>query len=121
MSCIIIYTHHLSLVPSRFTTYQVQNRQTYIYQYRYQIQCARRVSGITFIKVERLESQIIFKIFGSNKTKRPKQDSQNLLRSPIPEGGELRSPIHEGEELRSPIPEGGELRSPIPEGEEPLL
>jgi len=26
--------------------------------------------------------------FGSNKTKGPKQDSQNRLRSPMPEGGE---------------------------------
>jgi hypothetical protein len=34
-----------------------------------------------------LESQII-KNFGSNKFKGPKQESQNLLRSPMPEGGE---------------------------------
>jgi hypothetical protein len=29
------------------------------------------------------------KVFGSNKTKEPKQDSQNQLRSPVSEGGEL--------------------------------
>jgi len=28
------------------------------------------------------------KVFGSMKTKRPKQDNQNSLRSPMPEGGE---------------------------------
>jgi hypothetical protein len=38
-------------------------------------------------KIERLESQNI-ESFGSNKTKGPKQDSQNLLRSAMPEGGE---------------------------------
>ena len=38
-------------------------------------------------KIERLERQIISS-FGSNNTKGPKQDSQNQLRSPIPEGGE---------------------------------
>ena len=43
----------------------------------------------------------------SNKTKGPKQESHNWLRSPMPEGGELRSPMPEGE-LRSPMPEGGE-------------
>jgi hypothetical protein len=40
------------------------------------------------LKTERLECQVIFKVFGSNKTKEPKQDSQNQLRSPMPEGGE---------------------------------
>ena len=69
------------------------------------------------LKTERLESQVIFKVFGSNKTKEPKQDSQNQLRSPMPEGGE---PINQ---LRSPMPDGGEpinqLRSPMPEGGEP--
>jgi hypothetical protein len=43
--------------------------------------------GITFIstlKVKRLESQIIQSI-GGNKTKGPKQDSQNQLRSPMPD------------------------------------
>jgi len=39
------------------------------------------------LKIERLESQII-KNFGNNKTKGHKQDSQNHLRSPMPEGGE---------------------------------
>jgi hypothetical protein len=39
------------------------------------------------LKIERLESQI-YKSFGSNKTKESKQDSQNRLRSPMPEGGE---------------------------------
>ena len=39
------------------------------------------------LKIERLESQIIL-IFGSNKTKGPKQDSKNRLRSPMPEGRE---------------------------------
>ena len=29
------------------------------------------------------------KVFGSNKTKETKQDSQNQLRSPVSEGGEL--------------------------------
>jgi hypothetical protein len=28
------------------------------------------------------------KVFGSNKTTGPKQDNQNQLRSPMPEGGE---------------------------------
>jgi hypothetical protein len=28
------------------------------------------------------------KVFGNKKTKGPKQDSQNRLRSPMPEGGE---------------------------------
>jgi hypothetical protein len=37
-------------------------------------------------KIERLESQII-KSFGSIKTKVPKQESQNRLRSPLHEGG----------------------------------
>jgi hypothetical protein len=68
------------------------------------------------LKIERLESQLIWS-FGNNKTKGPKQDSQNQLRSPMSEGGE---PINQ---LRSPMPEGGEpinqLRSPIPEGGEP--
>ena len=40
------------------------------------------------LKIEKLENQIIKKIFGSNKTKESKQDSQNLLKSPMPEGGE---------------------------------
>jgi hypothetical protein len=42
-------------------------------------------------KIERLESKREKKkkrSFGSNKTKGPKQDSQNLIRSPISEGGE---------------------------------
>ena len=42
------------------------------------------------LKIERLENQII-QSFRSNKTiiiKGPKQDSQNRLRSPMPEGGE---------------------------------
>jgi hypothetical protein len=46
----------------------------YIYKYRYQIQYARRFSGIT--KIERLESQISFR---SNDTKGPKQDSHSRL------------------------------------------
>jgi hypothetical protein len=43
--------------------------------------------GIYHHFIERLESQII-KIVGSNKTKGPKQDIQNRLRLPMPEGGE---------------------------------
>jgi hypothetical protein len=39
------------------------------------------------LKMEKLESQLI-ECFGSNKTKEPKQDSQNHLRSSMPEGGE---------------------------------
>jgi hypothetical protein len=34
------------------------------------------------LKVKRLENQIIFKIFGSNRTKGPKQDSQKQLMLP---------------------------------------
>jgi hypothetical protein len=41
------------------------------------------------------------------KTKGPKQDSQNLLRSSMSEGGELRSSMSEGGELRSSMSEGG--------------
>jgi len=37
--------------------------------------------------MERLESQIILSL-ESNKSKGPKQDSQNRLWSPMPEGGE---------------------------------
>jgi hypothetical protein len=37
--------------------------------------------------IERLESQII-KVFWSNKTKGPKQNSQSRLRPSMPEGGE---------------------------------
>jgi len=39
------------------------------------------------LKIERLESQAIYS-FGSDKTKGPKQDSQNQLRSLMLEGGE---------------------------------
>jgi hypothetical protein len=39
------------------------------------------------LKTERMESHIILS-FWNNKTKGPKQDSQNRLRSPMPEGGE---------------------------------
>ena len=87
-------------------------------------------TGITFIKYgqsHKIEKTNNFKIFGSKKTRRHKEDSQNLLRSPIPEGGE---PKQDNQNLiRSPIPEGGEpkqdsqnlLRSPIymAEGGEP--
>jgi len=38
--------------------------------------------------MKRLESPIIKNIFGSKKTKGPKQDSQNQLRAPISEEGE---------------------------------
>jgi len=44
------------------------------------------------LKIERLESQII-PCFGSNKTKGLKQDSQNRLRSPMPEGGDSGEPL----------------------------
>jgi hypothetical protein len=37
--------------------------------------------------IVRLQNQII-QSFGSNKTKGPKQDSQNRQRTPMPEGGE---------------------------------
>ena len=47
-------------------------------------------------------------MFGCNKPKEPKPDSQNGLRSPMSEGGELRSPMPEGGELRSPMSERGE-------------
>ena len=67
-----------------------------------------------------MESQII-KIVGSNKTKGPREDSHNRLRSPMSEGGELRSPMSEGGELRSLMSEGGELRSPMLIGGEPWL
>ena len=46
-------------------------------------------------------------MLGSNKTKRPKQDIQNRLMSPMAEGGELMSPMAEGGELMSPMAEGG--------------
>jgi hypothetical protein len=36
------------------------------------------------LKVKRLENQIIFKIFGSNRTKGPKHDSQKQLMLPMP-------------------------------------
>jgi hypothetical protein len=39
------------------------------------------------LRIERLESQTI-QSFGNNKTKGPKQDSQNRLRSPTSEGRE---------------------------------
>ena len=39
------------------------------------------------LHIERLESQIMSN-FGSNKTKGPKHDSQNQLRSPMPEEGQ---------------------------------
>jgi hypothetical protein len=45
---------------------------------RYQIYCARRVSGITFIRYA--QSQNNLKVFGSKKTKEPTQNSQNRLR-----------------------------------------
>jgi hypothetical protein len=51
----------------------------------------RRFSGITFIRYTqnwKMEKANNFKIFGSNKTKGPKQDSQNRLRSPMPGGGQ---------------------------------
>jgi len=47
------------------------------------------VTGITFIMYaqnRKIGKPNILK-FGSNKTKGPKQDSQNPLRSPMPEGG----------------------------------
>ena len=36
----------------------------------------------------KIRNPIDLKVFGSNKTKGPKQDNQNRLRSPMPEGGE---------------------------------
>ena len=39
------------------------------------------------LKTKILQCQIILKIFGSKKTKEPKQNIQNRLRSPMHEGG----------------------------------
>ena len=41
------------------------------------------------LKIERLESQIILKVLGSNKTNVTKHDGHDRLRSAIPEGVEL--------------------------------
>ena len=49
------------------------------------------LSGITFIKYvqyRNIEKPNNIKVFGNNKTKGPKQDSQNPLRSSKLEGGE---------------------------------
>jgi hypothetical protein len=57
---------------------------------RYQIYCAGHVFGITFTRYaqnQKIGKPKFFKVFGSNKIKRPKQDSQNRLRSPMPEVG----------------------------------
>ena len=57
---------------------------------RYQIYCAEHVFGITFTRYaqnQKIGKPKFFKVFGSNKIKRPKQDSQNWLRSPMPEVG----------------------------------
>jgi hypothetical protein len=57
----------------------------------YRIWCTRRVSGITFIsyahnqKVGKSNNLIVFE---SKLTKGSKQDNQNRLKSPIPEGRE---------------------------------
>jgi uncharacterized protein with von Willebrand factor type A (vWA) domain len=57
----------------------------------YQIQCAQRVSVITFIwyaQNQNTETPSKLKVFESNNSKRAKQDSQNRLRSHMSEGGE---------------------------------
>jgi hypothetical protein len=46
---------------------------------KYQIYCGRRVSGM--VENRRIEKSNNFKVVGSNKIKRPKQDSKNWLRS----------------------------------------
>jgi len=48
------------------------------------------VSAITFIRYaqcQKIGKPNNFKVFGTLKTKGTKQDSQNRLRSPMPEGG----------------------------------
>jgi len=56
------------------------------------IRCAFRCfSGITFIgytQNRKVGKSNNLKLFGSNKNKGPKQDRQNLIRSPMPEEGE---------------------------------
>jgi hypothetical protein len=49
------------------------------------------VSGITFIgysQYRNIGRPNNLKVFGSNKTKGPKHNNQNLQKSPMPEGGE---------------------------------
>jgi hypothetical protein len=54
------------------------------------MQCARHVNGITFIRYAHdrtIRKPNILKVFVSKKTEEPKQESQNRIRSPIPERG----------------------------------
>ena len=56
---------------------------------RYQIDGARRFSGIIFTMYAQnrnFEKPNNLKVFGTNQTKGPKQDSQNRSRQPIPDG-----------------------------------
>ena len=58
---------------------------------RYQIWCARRVSGITFIGYAQIQTfwqPNNLNVFASKKTKWLKQNSNNRQRSLMPEGGE---------------------------------
>jgi hypothetical protein len=68
---------------------------------------------------QKISKSTNIKVFRSNKTKGPKQDRTDQLRSPMSESGELRSPMSESGELRSPMSESGELRSPMSESGEP--
>jgi hypothetical protein len=57
----------------------------------FQIWCTRRISGITFISYaydQKVGKPNKSNVFVSKLTKDPKQDNQNRLRSPIPEGEE---------------------------------
>jgi hypothetical protein len=56
------------------TTYNIVVCFQYIH--RYLIQCARHVSGITFIKGAQIKKSNNIKVFRSNKTKRNRQDRQ---------------------------------------------
>ena len=52
--------------------------------------CARRVADITFIRYAQnrnIGKPNLFKVFGSNKSKYPKQDRENRLWLFLPEGG----------------------------------
>ena len=66
------------------------NKNEQLKKRRYQSYCSRRISGKTLIRYAKNRNIGKPKIlsFRSNKTKGPKQDSQNRLMSPMPEGGE---------------------------------
>ena len=53
--------------------------------------CAHTVSGITFIRytqTQKIGKPNNLKVLESKRTKGPKEDGQNRLRSQMPEGGE---------------------------------